>query len=81
MIFFFSIEPKRLIKSIENRIEDYKNDYLKLNNKNKKLFRFTSKFFTPLIKVPNIGILFSTNNRENLINIETLKSNFNSIIC
>ena len=80
MIFFFSIEPKRLIKSIENRIEDYKNDYLKLNNKNKKLFRFASKFFTPLIKVPNIGILFSTNNRENLINIETLKSNFNSII-
>ena len=77
---FFSIEPKRLIKSIENRIEDYKNDYLKLNNKNKKLFRFASKFFTPLIKVPNIGILFSTNNRENLINIDTLKSNFNSII-
>ena len=32
---FFKIDPKKLIKSIENRIENYKNDYLKLDKKNK----------------------------------------------
>ena len=74
---FFKIDPKRLIKSIGNRIENYKNDYLKLDKKNKHLFRYKANFFTPFIQEPNIGILFSTNNKQNLNNIEQLKTNFN----
>ena len=77
---FFKIDPKKLIKSIGNRIENYKNDYLKLDKKNKHLFRYKANFFTPFIQEPNIGILFSTNNKQNLNNIEQLKTNFNSIL-
>ena len=77
---FFNIDSKRLIKSIENRIENYKNDYLKLDKKNKNIFRYRSTFFTPLLQDPNIGIIFSTYNKQNLNNIEQLKTNFNSII-
>ena len=77
----FSIDSKCLIKSIEYRIEDYKKDYLKFReNKNKKLFRYRNTFFTPLIKNSNIGILFSTNNKKDLNNLEKLQINFNSII-
>ena len=78
---YFSIDSKNLIKSIECRIDDYKKDYLKFReNKNKKLFRYRNTFFTPLIKNSNIGILFSTNNKKDLSNIEKLQINFNSIV-
>ena len=77
----FSIDSKNLIKSIEYRIEDYKKDYLKFReNKNKKLFRYRNTFFTPLIRNSNIGILFSTNNKKDLCNLEKLQINFNSIV-
>jgi hypothetical protein len=33
------------------------------------LFRYKANFFTPFIQEPNIGILFSTNNKQNLNNI------------
>ena len=78
---YFSIDSKNLIKSNEYRIEDYKKDYLKLcGNNNKKLFRYRNTFFTPLIRNSNIGILFSTNNKKDLCNLEKLQINFNSIV-
>ena len=74
----FSIDTKQLVKSIGYRIEDYKKEYLNLTNK--KLFKYKNTFMTQIIKRPNIGIIISTNNKKDLINIEKLQTNFNSIL-
>ena len=74
----FSIDSKQLIKSIEKRIRDYKKNYL--NTLNKRLFQYKYSFITPLIDMPNIGIIISTNNKKDLSNIDELQINFNSII-
>ena len=74
----FSIDTKQLVKSIGYRIEDYKKEYLNLNNK--KLFKYRNTFMTQIIKSPNIGIIISTNNKKDLINIEKLQTNFSSIL-
>ena len=75
----FSIDTKKIIKSIEFRIQNYKNQYLKLSKEEKKSFKFRNLFFTTIFKQSNLAFTFSTNNKENLIDLENLKTNFNSI--
>ena len=77
----FTIDKKKIIKSIQIRIENYKNSYLKQVKNEKELkFKYRSTFFTPLVNLKNIGILFSTNNKKELTNLENLQTNFGSII-
>ena len=77
----FTIEKKGLIKSIQNRIEEYKESFFEfIKNKKESEFKFRNCFFTPLLNMKNIGILFSTNNRKELTNLINLQTNYNSII-
>ncbi len=77
----FTIDKKKIIKSIQIRIENYKNSYLKQVKNEKELkFKYRSTFFTPLVNLKNIGILFSTNNKKELTNLANLQTNFGSII-
>ena len=77
----FTIDKKKIIKSIQIRMENYKNSYLKqVKNKKELNFKYRSIFFTPLVNLKNIGILFSTNNKKELTNLENLQTNFGSII-
>ena len=77
----FTIDKKKIIKSIQIRIENYKNSYLKqVKNKNELNFKFRSTFFTPLVNLKNIGILFCTNNKKELTNLSNLQTNIGSII-
>ena len=75
----FSIDSKNLIKSIQYRLEDYKNSILISNQKNLN-FSFKNHFFTPLHSQTNIAFSFFTNNKKLIKNINYLQTNFNSII-
>ena len=75
----FSIDSKNLIKSIQYRLEDYKNSILISNQKNLN-YSFKNHFFTPLHSQTNIAFSFFTNNKKLIKNINYLQTNFNSII-
>ncbi len=69
----FSIDPKKLVKSIELRIENYKKEKRNLSG-------IRNLFFAKIFKQKNLGFVFGTNNKEDLLNIENLQTNFNSIV-
>ena len=75
----FNIDPKKLTKSIELRIQKYKDDYLKLKKEKRNNFKYRNLFFTKFFKHSNLAFMFSTNNKEDLINLENLQTNYSSI--
>ena len=75
----FNIDPKKLTKSIELRIQKYKDDYLKLKKEKRNNFKYRNLFFTKFFKHSNLAFMFSTNNKEDLINIENLQTNYSTI--
>ena len=75
----FNIDTKRLTKSIELRIQKYKDEYLKLKKDKKTSFKYKNLFFTKFFKHSNLAFMFSTNNKEDLINLENLQTNYSSI--
>ena len=75
----FSFETKNIIKSIQNRIEEYKNSYY-ISKKKGLYFDFKNNFFTPIYSKSNLAFSFSTNNKKEITNIEYLQTNFNSIL-
>ena len=75
----FSISPKNFVKTIQNRFEEYKKIYSN-NKQNSSNLVYKDYFFSPIYSQSNIGFSFYINNKNNIINIESLKTNFNSII-
>ena len=75
----FSISPKNFVKTIQNRFEEYKKIYFN-NKQNSSNLVYKDYFFSPIYSQSNIGFSFYINNKNNIINIESLKTNFNSII-
>ena len=75
----FSISPKNIIKSIQYRIEEYKKNYFICKQKGLKFF-YKNYFFSSIYSESNIAFTFYSNNKKNLMNIDSLQTNFNSII-
>ena len=67
---YFIIEIKKLIKSIQIRLEELKQKGIKNINED---------IFLPLFQ-PNIGVIISKNSSYKNLNLETMKTNFNSIV-
>ena len=66
----FTIEIKKIVKSIQARLEDLKQKGIK--NLNDEIFLQTCR--------PNMGIIISQNPKNKVLNLETMKTNFNSIV-
>ena len=75
----FSFETKNLIKSIQNRIEEYKNLFY-ISKKKGLNFDFKNHFFTPIFSKSNLAFSFYTYNKKEITNIDYLQTNFNSIL-
>ena len=75
----FNIDPKKLTKSIELRIQKYKDQYLSLKKEKRSSFKYRNLFFTKFLNHSNLAFMFSTNNKEDLIDLENLQINYSSI--
>ena len=72
--FFFLMDIKKIIKSIQKRLEN-----LQKKNMNNTLDKI-NHFFVPLLEYGNIGIIISPNSECFPFNINEIKTNFNSIV-
>ena len=67
---YFPLEIKKIVKNIQVRLEDLKQKGIK--NLNDEIFIQTFR--------PNMGIIISQNPNNIKLNLETMKTNFNSIV-
>ena len=67
---YFLLEIKKLIKSIQIRLEELKQKGIK---------NIDGDIFLPLFQ-PNIGVIISQNSSNQKLNLELMKTNFNSIV-
>ena len=67
---YFPLEIKKIVKNIQVRLEDLKQKGIK--NLNDEIFLQTFR--------PNMGIIISQNPNNIKLNLETMKTNFNSIV-
>ena len=59
----FNIDPKKLTKSIELRIQKYKDQYLSLKKEKRISFKYRNLFFTKFLNHSNLAFMFSKNNK------------------
>lgn len=87
--YSFSIDVKRIYKSIQYCIENYKIKLISkiMNNKNNNITNNTSTkiislnyFFVPLIDYHNVSFLIRSSPNLPIYDIANLKTNFNSIV-
>ena len=70
---FFLVDIKKVIKSIQIRLENLK------KNENKNIDRI-NEIFVPLLEYENIGFILSLNYKSYPLDLGAIKTNFNSIV-
>lgn len=70
---FFLVDIKKIIKSIQIRLENLK------KNENKNFGRI-NEIFVPLLEYENIGFIISPNYKSFPLDLRAIKTNFNSIV-
>ena len=70
---FFLVDIKKVIKSIQIRLENLK------KNENKNIGRI-NEIFVPLLEYENIGFIISPNYKSYPLDLRSIKTNFNSIV-
>lgn len=70
---FFLVDIKKIVKSIQIRLENLK------KNENKNIGRI-NEIFVPLLEYENIGFIISPNYKSFPLDLRAIKTNFNSIV-
>ena len=70
---FFLVDIKKVVKSIQIRLENLK------KNENRNFGRI-NEIFVPLLEYENIGFIISPNYKSFPLDLRTIKTNFNSIV-